>query len=169
MRGVLSFCYRYLLWVEFNEKNSTRGHKAKKEGKFCEDFACFSMAKGEDRTCITSTYSIDSSSSVILLHSQISNWPYYVEIQTYELNNGSKHPWKPGFRVPSAIQMLQLLTVTFIEYGIGMTFLACRILTQMYLAGFRGLRLDDAFVVTAMVCFLFLPTSFALHSYENLP
>ena len=53
---------------------------------------------------------------------------------------------------PLVIPMPQLLTITFIEYGIGMTFLTLRILVQMSLTGFRGLRLDDAFTVAAMVC-----------------
>ncbi|KAJ5577709.1 uncharacterized protein N7459_006673 [Penicillium hispanicum] len=47
--------------------------------------------------------------------------------------------------------MPELLTITFIEYGIGMTFLGIRLLVQIHLSGVRGLRLDDVFAVTAMV------------------
>lgn len=40
---------------------------------------------------------------------------------------------------------------TFAEYGIGIFFLSLRLVARLYLGGFRGLRLDDAFAVAAMV------------------
>lgn len=40
---------------------------------------------------------------------------------------------------------------TFAEYGIGIFFLTLRLIARLYLGGFRGLRLDDAFAVAAMV------------------
>lgn len=40
---------------------------------------------------------------------------------------------------------------TFSEYGIGMFFLILRLIARLSMGGFRGLRLDDAFAVLAMV------------------
>ncbi|KAK5800410.1 hypothetical protein VI817_002622 [Penicillium citrinum] len=40
---------------------------------------------------------------------------------------------------------------TFTEYGIGTFFLLVRLVARLYMGGFRGLRLDDAFSVLAMV------------------
>lgn len=47
-----------------------------------------------------------------------------------------------------------LIIETFTEYGIGMVFLFVRLFARLHLGGFRGLRLDDAFAVAAMVCSL---------------
>lgn len=46
-----------------------------------------------------------------------------------------------------------LTAETFAEYGIGMVFLLVRLFARCRLGGLRGLRLDDAFAVAAMVCF----------------
>jgi hypothetical protein len=40
---------------------------------------------------------------------------------------------------------------TFIEYGIGMIFLAVRLYARLTVGGLRGLRLDDIFAVAGMV------------------
>ncbi|KAJ5105063.1 hypothetical protein NUU61_002410 [Penicillium alfredii] len=40
---------------------------------------------------------------------------------------------------------------TFTEYGIGMVFLIVRLFARLHLGGLRGLRLDDAFAVAAMI------------------
>lgn len=41
---------------------------------------------------------------------------------------------------------------TFTEYGIGMIFLLVRLYARLHIGGIRGLRLDDVFAVSAMVC-----------------
>lgn len=41
---------------------------------------------------------------------------------------------------------------TFAEYGIGMLFLLVRLYARLYVGGLRGLRLDDVFAVSGMVC-----------------
>jgi hypothetical protein len=41
---------------------------------------------------------------------------------------------------------------TFTEYGIGMLFLLVRLYARLYVGGIRGLRLDDVFAVSGMVC-----------------
>lgn len=46
-----------------------------------------------------------------------------------------------------------LTAETFVEYGIGIAFLLLRLFARIYIGGFRGLRLDDAFAVAAMVFF----------------
>ena len=48
---------------------------------------------------------------------------------------------------------------TFTEYGIGTFFLLIRLAARLYMGGFRGLRLDDAFSVLAIVKF----TQFPIH------
>ncbi|KAL3463504.1 hypothetical protein BJX64DRAFT_256842 [Aspergillus heterothallicus] len=42
---------------------------------------------------------------------------------------------------------------TFSEYGIGIFFLLLRLIARLSFAGFRGLRLDDAFGILAMIFF----------------
>ncbi|OQE19994.1 hypothetical protein PENSTE_c014G00153 [Penicillium steckii] len=42
---------------------------------------------------------------------------------------------------------------TFTEYGIGTFFLLIRLAARLYMGGFRGLRLDDAFSVLAIIFF----------------
>lgn len=44
-----------------------------------------------------------------------------------------------------------LTAETFAEYGIGILFLLVRLFARLYVGGIRGLRLDDAFAVAAMV------------------
>lgn len=46
-----------------------------------------------------------------------------------------------------------LAAETFGEYGIGIFTLGSRLFVRLYLGGLRGLCLDDAFAVAAMVCF----------------
>lgn len=41
---------------------------------------------------------------------------------------------------------------TFTEYGIGMIFLLVRLYARLHIGGLRGLRLDDVFAVSGMVC-----------------
>jgi hypothetical protein len=40
---------------------------------------------------------------------------------------------------------------TFVEYGIGMIFLAVRLYARLTMGGLRGLQIDDVFAVAAMV------------------
>ena len=46
-----------------------------------------------------------------------------------------------------------LAAESFGEYGVGIFTLSFRLSVRLYLGGLRGLCLDDAFAVAAMVCF----------------
>ncbi|KAJ5735511.1 uncharacterized protein N7483_000636 [Penicillium malachiteum] len=47
-----------------------------------------------------------------------------------------------------------LVTETFVEYGIGISFLVLRMFARLNFGGIQGLRLDDAFAAAGMVCIL---------------
>ncbi|KAJ5176540.1 uncharacterized protein N7482_002417 [Penicillium canariense] len=51
-----------------------------------------------------------------------------------------------------------LTAESFAEYGIGMAFLLVRLYARLSLGGIRGLRLDDAFAVAAMVFWTMMTT-----------
>lgn len=45
-----------------------------------------------------------------------------------------------------------IITETFVEYAIGMTFLFVRMFARLKFGGLQGLQIDDAFAGAAMVC-----------------